>query len=75
LFIFPYFLNTSEVNAQLVGALGMITTADISHCAILGATPAQSACEAAAHDKSAPKEKSYRNELSEKNRMKDGIPV
>ena len=46
---------------------------DISHCAQFEGEP-KVACEAAAHVKSAPQEKSYRNELSEKNRMRNGIP-
>ena len=65
---------------------------DISHCVNLEASAARTACEAAAHVKSAPPTfddtlmgvkgthanrrygTSYRNELSEKNRMRNGIP-
>ena len=64
-FMFPNFGSFDTANAET----------DISHCANLGATAARSACEAAAHVKSAPQEKSYRNELSEKNRMQNGIPA
>ena len=67
------------VAAFMFPSIGSVDTADaetdISHCANLGATAARSACEAAAHVKSAPQEKSYRNELSEKNRMQNGIPA
>ena len=63
-FMFPNIGSFDTANAET----------DISHCANLGATAARSACEAAAHVKSAPQEKSYRNELSEKNRMRNGIP-
>ena len=64
-FMFPNFGSFDTANAET----------DISHCANLGTTAARSACEAAAHVKSAPQEKSYRNELSEKNRMQNGIPA
>ena len=64
-FMFPNIGSFDTANAET----------DISHCANLGATAARSACEAAAHVKSAPQEKSYRNELSEKNRMQNGIPA
>ena len=67
------------VAAFMLPTIGSLDTAnsetDISHCANLGTTAARSACEAAAHVKSAPQEKSYRNELSEKNRMQNGIPA
>ena len=64
-FMFPSIGSFDTANAET----------DISHCANLGATAARSACEAAAHVKSAPQENSYRNELSEKNRMQNGIPA
>ena len=64
-FMFPNIGSFDTANAET----------DISHCANLGATAARSACEAAAHVKSAPQEKSYRNELSDKNRMQNGIPA
>ena len=64
-FMFPNIGSFDTANAET----------DISDCANLGATAARSACEAAAHVKSAPQEKSYRNELSEKNRMQNGIPA
>ena len=64
-FMFPNIGSFDTANAET----------DISHCANLGATAARSACETAAHVKSAPQEKSYRNELSEKNRMQNGIPA
>ena len=64
-FMFPNIGSFDTANAET----------DISHCANLGATADRSACEAAAHVKSAPQEKSYRNELSEKNRMQNGIPA
>ena len=64
-FMFPNIGSFDIANAET----------DISHCANLGTTAARSACEAAAHVKSAPQEKSYRNELSEKNRMQNGIPA
>ena len=64
-FMFPNIGSFDTANAET----------EISHCANLGATAARSACEAAAHVKSAPQEKSYRNELSEKNRMQNGIPA
>ena len=67
------------VAAFMFPTIGIVDTAnaeiDISHCANLEATAARPACEAAAHVKSAPQEKSYRNELSEKNRMQNGIPA
>jgi hypothetical protein len=64
-FMFPNFGSFDTANAET----------DISHCANLGTTAARSACEAVAHVKSAPQEKSYRNELSDKNRMQNGIPA
>ena len=64
-FMFPNFGSFDTANAET----------DISHCANLGTTAARSACEAAAHVKSAPQENSYRNELSDKNRMQNGIPA
>ena len=64
-FMFPNIGSFDTANAET----------DISHCANLGATAARSACEAAAHVKSAPQEKSYRNEVSDKNRMQNGIPA
>jgi hypothetical protein len=61
---------------------------DISHCANLEATAARPACEDAAHStfddtlmgvQGTPAKRqygtSYRNELSEKNRMRNGIPA
>ena len=72
-------LITLFVPAFMFLSTGSIDTAnaetDISHCANLEATVARPACEAAAHVKSAPQEKSYRNELSDKNRMQNGIPA
>jgi hypothetical protein len=67
------------VAAFILPTIGSVDTvkaeADISHCANLETKAAQAACEAADHVKSAPQEKSYRNELSEKNRMQNGIPA
>ena len=85
------------VPAFMFLSTGSVDTAnaetDISHCANLEASAARTACEAAAHVKSAPPTfddtlmgvqgtpanrrygTSYRNELSEKNRMRNGIPA
>ena len=64
-----------------------VAETDISHCANLEATAARPACEAAANVKPAPAtfddtlmgvdrryRTSYRHELREKNRMRNGIP-
>ena len=76
------------VAAFMFPSIGSVATAvaeiDISHCANLEATAARPACEAAANIKPAPttyddtlmgvQGRSYRHDLREKNRMRNGVP-